>query len=60
MQDPDNLKALSRQYNNYQGIVDKNASANALERIAREAGYEGVLNPFGAISFTPQDIKRIK
>jgi hypothetical protein len=60
MQDPDKLKALSRQYNNYQGIVDKDASANALERIAREAGYEGVLNPYGAISFTPQDIKRIK
>jgi hypothetical protein len=60
MQDPDKLKALSRQYNNYQGIVDKDASTNALERIANEAGYEGVMNPYGAISFTPQDIKRIK
>lgn len=59
-QDPDKLNALARLYNNYQGIVDKNASTNALERIASEAGYEGITNPYGAISFTPQDIKRIK
>lgn len=59
-QDHDKLDALSRLYNNYQGIVDKDASQNALERIANEAGYEGIVNPYGAISFTPQDIKRIK
>lgn len=59
-QDPDQLNALSKLYNSYQGIVDKNASTNALERIANEAGYEGIYNPQGAISFTPQDIKRIK
>lgn len=59
-QDPDKLNALARLYNNYQGIVDKDASTNALERIANEAGYEGITNPYGAISFTPQDIKRIK
>lgn len=59
-QDPDKLNALARLYNNYQSIVDKNASTNAVERIANEAGYEGLVNPYGAISFTPQDIKRIK
>lgn len=60
VKDPDQLNALSRLYNNYQGIVDRDASQNALERIANEAGYEGIYNPNAAISFYPQDIKRIK
>jgi hypothetical protein len=59
-QDPDNLNQLARQYNQYQGIVDENAATNAIERIAREAGYKGIENTGGAISFVPQDLKRKK
>jgi hypothetical protein len=59
-QDPDNLNQLARQYNQYQGIVDQNAATNAIERIANEAGYKGIENTGGAISFVPQDLKRKK
>jgi len=59
-QDPDNLNKLARQYNQYQGIVDQNAATNAIERIANEAGYKGIENTGGAISFVPQDLKRKK
>ena len=59
-QDPDNLNQLARQYNQYQGIVDQNAATNAIERIANEAGYKGITNTGGAISFVPQDLKRKK
>jgi hypothetical protein len=55
-QDPDNLKKLARQYNQYQSIVDENAATNALERIAKEAGYEGIITPTGAISFQNQKV----
>lgn len=56
--DPDSLKALAQLYTRYQGIPDKDAELNALERIAREAGYEGIVNELGAISFVPQSVKR--
>lgn len=59
-QDPDNLNKLARQYNQYQGIVDQNAATNAIERIANEAGYKGIENTGGAISFVPQELKRKK
>jgi hypothetical protein len=59
-QDPDNLNKLARQYNQYQGIVDENAATNAIERIANEAGYKGITNTGGAISFVPQELKRKK
>ena len=58
--DPDNLKQLSRNYNQYQGIVDENAATNALERISNQAGYEGILTPKGIISFENQVVKRNK
>lgn len=58
--DPESFGQLATNYNQYQGIVDKQARANALERIANEAGYEGMLYPSQAIMFTPQDIFRIK
>jgi hypothetical protein len=58
--DPDKLKMLSRNYNQYQGIVDEDAATNALERISNQAGYEGIVTPYGAISFEPQVVKKIK
>lgn len=58
--DPDRLRQLSRNYNQYQGIVDQNAATNALERISNQAGYEGIITPDGIISFEPQVVKRIK
>jgi prophage maintenance system killer protein len=58
--DPDRLKQLSRNYNQYQGIVDQNAVTNALERISNQAGYEGIITPNGIISFEPQVVNRIK
>jgi len=60
VQDPDNLNQLARQYNQYQGIVDQNAATNGIERIANEAGYKGITNTGGSISFVPQDLKRKK
>jgi hypothetical protein len=58
--DPDRLKQLSRNYNQYQGIVDQNAATNALERISNQAGYEGIITPEGAISFKDQVVKKKK
>ncbi|MEI6882589.1 MAG: hypothetical protein WCK82_14815, partial [Bacteroidota bacterium] len=58
--DPDKLKVLSRNYNQYQGIVDEDAAINALERISNQAGYEGIVTPQGAISFEPQVVKKVK
>ncbi len=58
--DPDRLKQTAQNYNQYQGIVDKNAMTNAYERISNQAGYEGILTPEGIISFEPQVVKRIK
>jgi hypothetical protein len=40
--------------------VDQNAATNAIERIANEAGYKGITNTGGAISFVPQELKRKK
>lgn len=58
--DPENFGTLSANYNQYQGIIDPEYKANALERIANQAGYEGMLYPNQAIMFTPQDIFKIK
>ena len=58
--DPDKLKQLSRNYNQYQGIVDQNAATNALERISNQAGYEGIITPDGAISFVDQVVNKAK
>jgi hypothetical protein len=58
--DPDRLRQLSRNYNQYQGIVDDVAATNAVERISNQAGYEGIITPDGIISFEPQVVKRIK
>ena len=58
--DPDRLKQTAQNYNQYQGIVDKNATANAYERMSNQAGYEGILTPEGIISFEPQVVKRNK
>ena len=58
--DSDRLKQTAQNYNQYQGIVDKNAMTNAYERMSNQAGYEGILTPKGAISFEPQVVKRIK
>ena len=58
--DLDNLDVLSDLYSRYQGILDKEAKTNAVERLAKEAGYEGVVNSLGAISFEPQDLKKRK
>lgn len=58
--DPDKLRQLSRNYNQYQGIVDDVAATNAVERMSNQAGYEGIITPNGIISFEPQIVKRIK
>ena len=58
--DPDRLKQTAQNYNQYQGIIDKNAATNAYERMSNQAGYEGILTPEGAISFEPKVVKRIK
>jgi hypothetical protein len=58
--DPDRLRQLSRNYNQYQGIVDDVAATNAVERMSNQAGYEGIITPDGIISFEPQIVKRIK
>lgn len=58
--DPDRLRQLSRNYNQYQGIVDDVAATNAVERMSNQAGYEGIITPDGIISFEPQVVKRIK
>ena len=58
--DPDRLKQTAQNFNQYQGIIDKNAATNAYERMSNQAGYEGILTPEGAISFEPQVVKRIK
>ena len=58
--DPDRLRQLSRNYNQYQGIVDDVAATNAVERMSNQAGYEGIITPNGIISFEPQIVKRIK
>jgi hypothetical protein len=58
--DPDRLRQLSRNYNQYQGIVDDVAATNAVERMSNQAGYEGIITPNGIISFEPQVVKRIK
>ena len=54
------LILIAQNYNQYQGIIDKNAATNAYERMSNQAGYEGILTPEGAISFEPQVVKRIK
>jgi len=58
--DPDRLKQTAQNYNQYQGIIDKNATANAYERMSNQAGYEGILTPEGIISFENQFVKPIK
>jgi hypothetical protein len=58
--DPDQLVQTAKNYNQYQGILDKNAITNAYERMSNQAGYEGILTPEGIISFEPQIVKRIK
>lgn len=58
--DPDRLKQTAQNYNQYQGIVDKNATANAYERMSNQAGYEGILTPEGIISFENQVVKPVK
>lgn len=58
--DPDRLRQLARNYNQYQGIVDDVAATNAVERMSNQAGYEGIITPDGIISFEPQVVKRIK
>lgn len=58
--DPDRLRRLARNYNQYQGIVDDVAATNAVERMSNQAGYEGIITPNGIISFEPQVVKRIK
>jgi hypothetical protein len=57
--DPDQLVQTAKNYNQYQGILDKNAMTNAYERMSNQAGYEGILTPEGIISFEPQIVKRI-
>lgn len=58
--DPDRLRQLARNYNQYQGIVDDVAATNAVERMSNQAGYEGIITPNGIISFEPQTVKRKK
>jgi hypothetical protein len=58
--DPDRLKQTAQNYNQYQGIVDKDATANAYERTSNQAGYEGIITPEGIISFENQKVKRNK
>jgi hypothetical protein len=58
--DPDKLVQTAKNFNQYQGIVDKNAATNAYERMSNQGGYEGILTPDGIISFEPQVVKRIK
>ena len=58
--DPDRLKQTAQNYNQYQGIIDKDAATNAYERMSNQAGYEGVLTPEGIISFENQVVKRNK
>lgn len=58
--DPDRLKQTAQNYNQYQGIIDKNAATNAYERMSNQAGYEGIITPEGIISFENQVVKRNK
>jgi hypothetical protein len=58
--DPDRLKQTAQNFNQYQGIIDKNAATNAYERISNQAGYEGIITPDGIISFENQVVKRKK
>jgi hypothetical protein len=58
--DPDKLVQTAKNYNQYQGILDKNAVTNAYERMSNQGGYEGILTPEGIISFEPQFVKSIK
>jgi hypothetical protein len=58
--DPDRLKQTARNFNQYQGIIDKNAATNAYERMSNQAGYEGIITPDGIISFENQVVKRKK
>jgi hypothetical protein len=58
--DPDRLKQTAQNYNQYQGIIDKDAATNAYERMSNQAGYEGIITPEGIISFENQVVKRNK
>lgn len=58
--DPDKLRLLAKNNNQYNGIVDKDAMTNTYERLANEAGYGGVLTPNGIISFQNQFVKPVK
>ena len=58
--DSDRLKQTAQNYNQYQGIIDKNAATNAYERMSNQGGYEGILTPEGIISFENQVVKRNK
>jgi hypothetical protein len=58
--DPDKLKQTAQNYNQYQGIVDKNAATNAYERMSNQGGYEGIITPEGIINFENQKVKRNK
>jgi len=58
--DPDKLNVLSKIYNQYQGILDKDAYLNALERTSNQAGYKGILTEDKIINFEPQIVKPVK
>jgi hypothetical protein len=61
-QDKDKLGALSQRANSYHNIVDQESKLNDLERLIKESGYQGYLDPAqnAAVSFYPQDITKIK
>ncbi|CAB4121961.1 hypothetical protein UFOVP20_32 [uncultured Caudovirales phage] len=60
--DPEKLVSMASMYNKHHGIVDESAKANDWERMIKEAGYSGYVNPYSntAIMFEPQQVSKVK
>ena len=60
--DPEKLVSMASLYNKSMGIVDEASKANDWERMIKDAGYSGYVNPYSktAITFEPQDVSKVK
>ena len=59
--DPEKLVSMASLYNKSMGIVDEASKANDWERMIKDAGYSGYVNPYSktAITFEPQDVSKV-
>lgn len=60
--DPEKFVSMASLYNKSMGIVDEASKANDWERMIKDAGYSGYVNPYSksAIMFEPQDVSKVK